>query len=204
MRGGQIVVPNAAPPWVSSLTSNVCDWVLARLRGPQALTAYVLTNRPDATKAPRSLIYDGTNDAPLFSDVSGNWKTLLYSGGAIANAQGAVISGTYLPTLTNVANLDASTAYTCQYMRVGNVVTVSGKVDVDPTALLSTKLGISFPIASTVSAAEKCAGTAVSNTVASEAASIEADTVNNRAQMEWIAVSVANHSMYFSFTYLIT
>lgn len=122
----------------------------------------------------------------------------------LAITQGAIISGTYLPVLTNVANLDASTAYNAQYMRVGNVVSVSGKVDVDPTALLSTKLGISFPIASTVSAAEKCAGSAVSNTIASESGAIEADIVNNRAQLEWITVSVVNHSMYYDFTYLIT
>src|SRR5438552_1367658 len=37
-------------------------------------------------------------------------------------------SGSYTPRLTNVANLSASTAYTCQWMRVGNTVTVSGKV----------------------------------------------------------------------------
>ncbi len=118
--------------------------------------------------------------------------------------QGAIISGTYLPTLTNVANLDASTAYNAQYMRVGNVVAVSGKVDVDPTALLSTKLGISLPIASTLSAAEKCAGTANANSIASEVGAIEGDIVNNRAQLEWITVSVANHSMYYDFQYLVT
>jgi hypothetical protein len=45
-----------------------------------------------------------------------------------------VVSGSYTPTLVNVANLDASTAYSCQYVRVGSVVIVSGQVDVDPTA----------------------------------------------------------------------
>src|SRR5688500_4743620 len=34
-------------------------------------------------------------------------------------------SGTYTPTLTNTTNLDGSTAYECQYLRVGNTVTVS-------------------------------------------------------------------------------
>ena len=118
--------------------------------------------------------------------------------------EGAIISGTYTPTLFNVTNVAASTAYACQYMRVGNVVNVSGKVDVDPTLVAATVLGISLPIASTLSAAEKCAGIAASNTIASEVAAIDGDTSNNRAQMDWVTTSLANHSMYFEFQYLIT
>lgn len=199
-------VPQDAPDWAVRSVQDMVSWVQRRGIGPQRLTAYTTANRPSATTFPRALVYDSTLNLPIFSDASGSWAALAASGGAgsfttLSITQGAVISGTYTPTLFNVANLDASTAYTAQYMRVGGVVTVSGKVDVDPTALLSTKLGISLPVASTLSAAEKCSGNAVANSIASEAAAIEADTVNNRAQMEWISVSVANHSMYFDFTY---
>ena len=71
-------------------------------------------------------------------------------------------AGSYTPTLTGVTNVAASTAYACQWMRVRDVVTVSGKVDVDPTVVGSTKLGISLPIASNLSAAEQCAGVGAS------------------------------------------
>lgn len=111
-------------------------------------------------------------------------------------------SGTYTPTLTNVANLAASTAYQCQYLRVGTVVTVSGKVDVDPTlAATSTQLGISLPIASNLGAAEDCAGTAFSPTIAGQGAAILGDAANNRAQMEWISGDITNQPMYFTFSY---
>ena len=122
----------------------------------------------------------------------------------LAIAAGAIISGTYSPDLFNVTNVTGSTPYACQYMRVGNVVNVSGKVDVDPTLVAATVLGVSLPITSTLSAAEKCSGIAASNTIASEVAAITADTVNNRAQLEWVTVSLANHSMFFDFQYLVT
>lgn len=111
-------------------------------------------------------------------------------------------SGTYTPTLTNVANIDASTAYVCQYMRVGSVVTVSGKVDIDPTTIgVSTQLGISLPIASSFTASEQLGGTAMNPGVAADAAAIFADAANDRAQLQYVtAASVAN-GFWFSFAY---
>jgi len=111
-------------------------------------------------------------------------------------------SGTYTPTLTNVANVAASTAYACQWMRVGAVVTVSGRVDVDPTAAaVATTLALSLPVASNFSAAEQCGGTAAGFGVAGEVAAIRADTVNDRAELQWVTADAANHAMYFNFSY---
>jgi hypothetical protein len=112
-------------------------------------------------------------------------------------------SGAYTPTLTNASNLDASTAYVCQYMRVGTVVTVSGRVDVDPTAAGSTALGISLPVASAFSTGNDCGGTAFSPVIAGQGAAIYADATNDRALMEWIAVDTSNRHMNFTFTYRI-
>lgn len=115
-----------------------------------------------------------------------------------------LISGTYTPTLTNVANLAASTAYVCQYMRVGTVVTVSGKVDIDPTlAATSTQLGISLPIASNLATAEQCAGTAFASGIAAQGAAILGDAGNNRAQLQYVSSDVSNQPMYFNFQYQI-
>lgn len=110
-------------------------------------------------------------------------------------------SGVYTPTLTNVLNLDASTAYQCQFMRVGTVVTVSGKVDLDPTAAGSVQLGISLPITSNIGAPEDCGGTAAATGIAGQSAAILGDTTNDRAQLEFIAVDLTNQAMAFSFTY---
>lgn len=120
---------------------------------------------------------------------------------ATARTTLGLASGTYTPTLTNVANLDASTAFQCQYLRVGNVVTVSGRVDADPTAAGLVQLGISLPIASNFSTANQAAGTAAAAAVAGQSAAIVADATNDRAEMQWTAVDTANRSMYFSFTY---
>lgn len=111
-------------------------------------------------------------------------------------------AGTYTPTLTNVANLAASTAYECQYLRVGNTVTVSGKVDIDPTlAATSTQLGISLPVASNIGAAEDCSGVAFASGIAGQGAAILGDAANDRAQLQYVSADVSNQAMFFTFTY---
>lgn len=110
-------------------------------------------------------------------------------------------SGTYTPTLFNTTNLDGSTAYPCQYLRVGATVTISGKVDVNPTAGGNTVLGISLPIGSDFGAVEDCGGVAFAPGIAGQGAAILADAANNRATMQWIAVDVTNQAMHFTFSY---
>ncbi len=113
-------------------------------------------------------------------------------------------SGTYTPSLTNVANLDASTAYVCQYLRVGDTVTVSGRVDVDPTlAATSTALGISLPFTSSLANTEDLAGTGASPSVAGQVVAIFADTTNDRANLQFVSGDINNRSTFFSFTYRI-
>lgn len=109
--------------------------------------------------------------------------------------------GTYTPALTNVANAPTLTAYECQYLRVGNMVTVSGKLDVDPTLAISTQIGIALPIASNLGATEDCSGVAFCPAVAGQGAAILADVANDRAQMEWVAIDLSARSMHFIFFY---
>lgn len=117
-----------------------------------------------------------------------------------------VASGTYTPTLTNVTNITASTAYQCQYMRVGNVVTVSGKIDIDPTSTGASELGISLPISSGVPNDYEAAGNSNSGANINLHGAIRADTVNDRAALIFTLDATApltNQSWFFSFTYLI-
>lgn len=109
--------------------------------------------------------------------------------------------GTYTPTLTSVANVSASTAYACQWIKLGKTVTVSGKVSIDPTLALSTSLGISLPISSNFAAEENCGGTAAAPGIAGLSAGIKADATNDRAQLQYTAVDVTNQDFFFSFTY---
>lgn len=118
--------------------------------------------------------------------------------------EGAIISGTYTPTLTNVANVAASTAYSCQYQRVGAVVTVSGKIDIDVTATSTvTQVGLTLPVASNLANNNECAGTAVAQAVQGLSGVILGDATNNRAQVEYISTDLANQTMFFHFTYRI-
>ena len=110
--------------------------------------------------------------------------------------------GTYLPTLTNVTNVASSTAQTAQFIKIGNMVLVSGYFTVDPTSTALTKLGISLPAGHSFSSSQKCAGVAAtSDNITDNAAAIQGDTTNNRAQMVWSAASASARDMYFIFLY---
>lgn len=112
-------------------------------------------------------------------------------------------SDVYTPTLTNVTNLDGSTAFQCHYIRVGDVVHVAGKFQANPTAAAATELGMSLPIASNLlSADEQLAGTAFCPGV-QQGAAIQADATNNRASINWVANDTANRAFQFTFTYRI-
>jgi|SRR3990172_4967661 len=112
-------------------------------------------------------------------------------------------SGTYTPTLTNGANVAASTAYQCQWMRIGAVVNVSGKFDLNPTiANTSTILGISLPIASNFGAEEQLGGvTGPSAGVTDSPGRVYANSTFDRAEVSVWPGSAANQGVSFIFQY---
>ena len=110
-------------------------------------------------------------------------------------------AGTYTPTLTGTANVASSTAYVCQYMRVGTVVTVSGKVEITPTtANTYTELGMTLPISSNLTADEQCSGSGGGKTTQVTAALIMGDATNDRAEIEMLPAA-GSQIYYFTFTY---
>lgn len=110
-------------------------------------------------------------------------------------------SGTYTPTLTGVANVDATTAFTAQWSRSGDTITVSGKLEVDPTVITTvTQVGISLPVASALSAEEQLGGAGAAKAIA-ESAAISGDATNDRGQIEFVSTGIANHTITFTFTY---
>ncbi|WP_052757283.1 hyaluronate lyase N-terminal domain-containing protein [Sphingobium chungbukense] len=120
---------------------------------------------------------------------------------ASENAIPVLASGTYTPTLTNVTNVSGSTAYQCRYTRIGDVVRVSGRVDVDPTAGGTVELGISLPIASNFTTIYQCSGVAASEVVPGQSAAFFADPTNDRARLIWNTSDTANRGMIFVFEY---
>ena len=113
-----------------------------------------------------------------------------------------ITSGTFTPTLTNTTNIDASTAFECQYLRIGNVVTVSGKVDVDATTSgSSTVLGMTLPFATTFGNQEECGGVGNYTALSTSGPGIYADTTNDRALFQWLAGASSNQRIMFTLTY---
>lgn len=118
----------------------------------------------------------------------------------------AIQSGTYTPTFTNVANCDSFTARQAQWMRVGNVVTVSGRVEVDFTsAATATSFRCSLPMASNFADAYDCAGVAVCNTSAVSGTKVPfyvlADSTNDEASISGEAPNTASNIVIFTFTF---
>jgi hypothetical protein len=139
-----------------------------------------------------------TNDGRLYGTALHN-----NAGAVTGTTTQYIASGTYTPTLTQVANVSAQTAYLCQWIRVGNVVTVTGKVDIDPTTTLTlTQLGVSLPIASNIANAQNCAGTFSASGVVNQGA-VLGDATNDRGELDFTPTDVTNQSYYFTFTYTV-
>lgn len=115
-------------------------------------------------------------------------------------------SGTYTPTGTGLTNVSSITPGVAQWMRVGNVVTVSGSVSVTPTAAAPTKttFNLTLPLASNFAASSQCGGGGGRNLAAQvEAALVLADTVNDQATIAFMATSTGAATLYYSYQYLV-
>jgi len=123
---------------------------------------------------------------------------------SVSNTGGNVLSSTWTPTLTKITNLDAVTAFICQYMRVGNVVTVSGRFDADATAAGAVELAMSLPVASNFTAQGNASGTLFEATLgATQAGVVLADSTNDRLSLRYVASLTTNRTFVFHATYVI-
>ncbi len=112
-------------------------------------------------------------------------------------------SGTYTPTVFSSTNVDASTTYVCQYLRVGNSVTVSGKIDVDcTTASTGFDLELTLPIASNFVNSEEAGGTGA-YPFGTNAYGIRAKPSASRIILEGVAEFNTNTTITFQYTYQI-
>ena len=106
--------------------------------------------------------------------------------------------GTYTPTITAVANVTSSTSYVAQYLRVGNTVTVSGKVSIQATSAATTQFRISLPVASSFSNEEEAGGSLAHNTLSGR---LYADVANDDIRGIFGATGASIFAMSFHFTY---
>ncbi len=139
-----------------------------------------------------------TSDGRLYGSALHN------NGGAVTGPTNQYLaSGTYTPTRSAEVNMDGNvTTLQAQWMRVGNVVTVSGRFTADPTtATLATSFEITLPIASNLGAAEDAAGTAFCGNIVSMGAEIIGVAANDTAKIQWKASDVTSQTWSYTFTY---
>lgn len=110
-------------------------------------------------------------------------------------------SGAWVPTLTDITNTSSRTAYTCQYTRIGDVVTFSGKFDVTPSGAGATSFRMTLPVASNFAFENNAGGVAAAGQVAGLSARIYADVTNDELIIEWVAVDTSSRSWSFSGSY---
>lgn len=202
--GATTDIGGAASPFVritgtTTITSFGTSYVGAKfLRFTGAVT---LTHNATTLILPGAAnITTAANDVCIAIPYASGWRVLAYT--RYANAPVLVYTGTYTPTLTNTTNLDSSTASITQYMVVNDMVTVSGRVVIDPTAAGAVELGMSLPVASNFTSAIQAGGTfcAIST---EEAGAIYADDTNDRLTFAITVTDGTARSYSFHATYRI-
>lgn len=115
-----------------------------------------------------------------------------------------IVSGSWTPTLTTVANLDGATANTCHYVRIGAIVICFGSLAPDPTAAAdtNTQLRATLPVASNFTATTDLSGSFGANG-AQRAGRIYADGTNDEALFEWQSERTGAFTLNFMFGYQI-
>jgi hypothetical protein len=202
----------------SSTTSQLGSIVLGGLNGGSSLVGSTDINGylDGATNSTKLVI--ATMNAGSRNEVLTITKDGRIYGSALHNNTGAVTgttnqyiaSGTYTPTLTNGANIVSTTPHQCQWLRVGNVVTVSGGFFYSwTTNSVTTNINISLPIATTINNAYNLAGSCHTlpegTAITGGVGIVYGDTTNNNAITSVnSAVNFSNDGeAQFQFTYLI-
>lgn len=109
----------------------------------------------------------------------------------------------HIPTLVNVANLDASTTGSLFYTREGNTVRATGRFSIDPTAgatLCRLRIPLAIAPITPFAAVGDLAGT-VSAEDLTECGGIRADVANQAAEMRILATTTADHVVIVDFAY---
>lgn len=98
---------------------------------------------------------------------------------------GAGIGTTYTPTVSNKSNVSTVTTNAAMYVRLGSSVLVAGQILVLVDAAGAASFQLSLPVASNFSAGTQLAGHASSGESPNAAATFQANTTNDTAQLNW-------------------
>jgi hypothetical protein len=124
--------------------------------------------------------------------------------GLVPIANGGGFSGIYNPTTANVANVTGLEWDVFHYYRLGDIVTVNGKIRFNTVTAVGvdTKVAFSLPILSYFDFEFQCAGVGYSDEV-NQGAAIRGDVINQRAELRFLSAVNGAFTMYFTFAYRI-
>lgn len=201
---GNVGINNTSPGAKLDVSSEV------RVSASGGATGQLLADSTDFYVGPtgaHNLRLQTNGSTRMIIDNDGNIQTpgIHNNASPPTNTTPVISSGTYSPTLTNRTNIASSTTAVCNYSRVGNVVTVSGYVEADPTSTTTdSALGISLPIASGFTLASDARGVASVNlTAVYNPGIVLTDTANDIVEVRFTSVSALNQGIYFNFSYLV-
>ncbi len=122
-----------------------------------------------------------------------------------------IASSTYAPALTPVVNITSVVLVAgFQWLRIANVVAVSGMVTVELGAAgIATVFEFAPPVPAVFASAGQVGGTGAIPDAAGNAAAIFGDSITNLLRVEWVAsagisASPATHGMTLHATFVIT
>lgn len=111
-----------------------------------------------------------------------------------------IASGTYTPTITGVANYSSSTSDVATYIRVGNVVTVSGSLSVTPLGVGTLVFRFNLPIASNFTLSTEVTGSAQDENIY-DITSIAAHVSTDQALIQCSASNTNNRLFSYIYQY---
>ena len=195
--GGSRIVEISALESASSINTNFYIWSNC----PNGKNSYLyLRAEHDNDGTPSEIKIE---NGPLGADrkVTISADTITLSG----TLAGSIVAGTYTPTPTKVTNFTTGTVTmrTCQYMRVGSVVTVSGAFNADPDATGSCVFTFTLPIASNFANSYELAGAGATDQTTPVALMIRGSSTADAAVVSWSATTASAQEAYFTLTYRI-
>jgi len=115
----------------------------------------------------------------------------------------SVKGGTYTPTASNTGNLTSVAPQVCQFIRVGNIVNVSGVINIQPTIAGGVFFDISLPVfGGNFTNFTQTGGNGVTNVIY-DSYTINSSAGSTRVSFNGNSTYPAAHSLYFTFQYII-
>lgn len=142
--------------------------------------------------------YGSATSIPSFT-VSAQGQLTAASGNTIP----VLASGTYTPTLADVVNTTVRTPEVCDYVRVGDTVTVSGSATVTAAGAGITAFTISIPFASNFTTIHQANGAGSLNTVSGGNVSLFSNIAADTAQANYVSGGAGSQIVSFIFQYRI-